>query len=288
MTGKRWASTLLILGVVLMFPAPAHANAVLPMIIVGWLGMIPALIPIILVESAMLMRTGAHMGESILAMSAANLASTLVGIPLAIILEGTIGVLTRGALYRGALYHESWDRNERRLSKWLPVGGVLLLIPFFLLSWWIEAPIAFRLLLDELPAGSVHHAVRDANLVSYSILALLIGGGLSRAVWRSAQPRANERHVDSAALLDPWRIANRRAGRGIAKLKAKETKIARRYQARPMYSADFHETWRLANEHARRGITWLRVAEKIINRQRQTASADFVRRTEDTKRDKAA
>ena len=81
MTRKKWISAVLIFGAALLVSTPAHANVMLPLVISGWLAMIPALVPIILIESAILMRIGSGMWQSLLAMSAANLASTLVGIP---------------------------------------------------------------------------------------------------------------------------------------------------------------------------------------------------------------
>jgi hypothetical protein len=71
------------------------------------------------------------------------------------------------------------DDVPNEWNVWLfPAGGMLIMVPFFLLSWWIEAPIA-TLFLDEFPSRTVDHAVRDANLVTYAILALLIGGVLA-------------------------------------------------------------------------------------------------------------
>ncbi len=183
MTRKKWISAVLIFGAALLVSTPAHANAMLPLIIGGWLAMIPALVPIILIESAILMRIGTGMWQALIAMSAANLASTLVGIPLAIILE----ILVAGStpLYGNHATH-GW-------SKWtLPVGGVLLLIPFFLLSWWIEALIA-AWILDELPSYFVERAVRDGNIVTYSILAVLLGGVLTQEILNYAKRRKTEK-----------------------------------------------------------------------------------------------
>ncbi len=282
MTRKRWIPAVLIFGAVLLFPPPAHANVMLPVIFVGWLGMIPALIPIILIESAMLMRIDAGIGESLLAMSAANLVSTLVGIPLAIILEIVVGNTT-------PLYD---DDESNEWNEWLwSAGGMLIMVPFFLLSWWIEAPIA-TWFLDEFPSRTVDHAVRDANLVTYAILALLIGGVFTWYLLDTAEERKTERvkrttekYVDPTIHMDAWQAANWHARRGIAKLRAKEAEIVRRYQARSRCS---DKPWRLANKRARRGIAWLRTAETAIDRQRPIQAAAGVRRFEDVYDVKAA
>ena len=126
-----------------------------------------ALVPIILIEWIVLTRFGAQIWESLLAVSVANLGSTLVGIPLAIVLEIVVATNT-------PLYEESWDPKDTWIRDWmLPAGGVLLLIPFFLMSWWIEAPIT-AWFLDDLPTQFVDSAVRDANLVTYGLLAALL------------------------------------------------------------------------------------------------------------------
>ncbi len=191
MTRKKWIPAVLIFGTALLVSTPAHANAMLPLIIGGWLVMIPALVPIILIESAILMRIGTGMWQSLLAMSAANITSTLVGIPLAIILEIVVAGST--PLYDANHSTHGW-------SKWtLPVGGVLLLIPFFLLSWWIEALIAVWI-LDELPSYLVDRAVRDGNIVTYSILAVLLGGVLTQEILNYAKRRKTEKAARAEEL----------------------------------------------------------------------------------------
>ena len=64
---------------VLLFAPPAHANVMIPVIVAGWFGMFVALVPIIIIEWVVLTRVGAHIWESLLAMSVANLGSTLAG-----------------------------------------------------------------------------------------------------------------------------------------------------------------------------------------------------------------
>lgn len=175
MTRKQWIPAVLIFGMVMLISPPAHANVIIPVIVAGWFGMVLVLIPIILIEAAILMRIGAGMWESLLAMSTANIASTLAGLPLAIMLECKVAGPAR-------LYDEDFD-HERML----PVVGVLLLIPFFFLSWWIEAPIAMWF-LDELPSQMVNLAVRNGNLATYSILAVML---VCILAWLDARAKAN-------------------------------------------------------------------------------------------------
>ncbi len=171
-------------------------------------------------------------------MSVANLGSTLAGIPLAILLEIVVATST-------PLYHRSWDPKDTWFREWmLPAGGVLLLIPFFLMSWWIEAPIA-AWILDDLPTRIVDNAVRDANLVTYGLLAALLSTVLVIAIRKpslaSTSRGIQKRRPSKASVIGtekafepadpwrfaPWRFANERARRGIARLSAKEGEIDR-------------------------------------------------------------
>lgn len=220
MTRKLRIPAILIFGAVLLFAPPAHANAMIPVIVAGWFAMFVALVPIIVIEWVVLSRIGVHVWESLLAVSVANLGSTLAGIPLAIALEIVVAMNT-------SLYHETSDTKDTWFREWmLPACGVLLLIPFFLMSWWIEAPIA-AWILDDLPAQLVDTAVRDANLVTYGLLAALLsiplvmiaasGPGLAETSRAVLEPASEPE--------DPWQFANERARRGIARLRVKEDEI---------------------------------------------------------------
>jgi hypothetical protein len=219
MTRKQWVPAVLIFCVVLLFPPSAHANAMVPIIVTGWFGMFLALVPIILIECVVLTRAGADIWGSLLAMSAANMGSTLAGIPLAIALEIVVVAGT-------PFYDESWDPKDTWFREWmLPAGALLLLVPFFLMSWWIEAPIA-AWILDDLPTQFVDSAVRDANLVTYGILAALLSTVLVMAIWSPSHASTSRAGLEPASeLADPWRFANEQARRGIAGLRAKEDEI---------------------------------------------------------------
>ncbi len=266
MTRKLRIPSILTFGAVLLFAPPAHANVMIPVIVAGWFGMFLALVPIIVIEWAVLTRVGTHIWESLLAMSAANLGSTLVGIPLAIVLEIVVGTNT-------PLYAESWKPKDTWFREWmLPVGGVLLLIPFFLMSWWIEAPIA-AWILDDLPTRFVDAAVRDANLLTYGLLAGLLGLLLALALRDT--PATVYRNRDRAAEY-------------VRSYATRQRDIGLRQQPRPMHSIGLHESWRLANEQARRGIASLGAAETRIDRKRLIHAVADVREFYDASDEKAA
>jgi len=231
---------------VFLFSPPAHANAMVPIIVTGWFGMFLALVPIIAIETVVVTRYGAHIWDSILAMSTANLASTLAGIPLAIALEFVVGMNT-------PLYSESWTPKDKWIREWkVPAGGVLLLIPFFLLSWWIEAPIA-AWILDDLPTRIANSAVRDANLLTYGLLAGLLCLALvwflrdmDQEVSLNADRKAEIE--EDAASVDPWASANEHAKHGMASLKAAETRINRRRHIHAV--ADVRKPYHASDEKA--------------------------------------
>jgi hypothetical protein len=100
------------------------------------------------------------------------------------------------------------------------------------MSWWIEAPIA-AWILDDLPTRFVDAAVRDANLVTYWLLAtllcLLLAFSLrdTHATVYGNRDREAEPEED-AASIDPWTVANDHAKRGMASLRVAETWIDRK------------------------------------------------------------
>ena len=176
--------------------------------------------------------------------------------------------------------------EEGRVPDWMWPGGCLvLMVPFFLVSWLSESWVA-RNLLDGYPARGLDQAVLEANLVTYGLLAALLSALL---VWCIRNPNLESASKAESEPLsepaDPWRLANEQAKRGIANLVAEETQIVRRHQVRSRLS---NRSWRLANAQARDGITRLRAAEAIIDQQRLIGTAAIVRRFEDDYDEKAA
>ena len=282
---------------VLLIASPAHANVILPLWMLSWGAMFLALLPIIVIEAIVIwVRAGTLFWQSGLAASVGNLASTLIGIPVAVILHAMLRarvddtpkrLRTAWEKIRMVVWHVPYVYDEEgRVPDWMWPGGCLvLMVPFFLASWLSEFWVA-QLLLGDNSAWRLGHAIFEANLVTYGILAALLSALL---MWCIRNPNlesassAGSEPVSKPA--DPWRLANEQAKRGITNLVAEETQIVCRCQVRSRISG---RSWRLANAQAKDGMTRLRAAETIIDRQRLLGAAPNIRRFEDAYDEKAA
>jgi len=183
---------------VLFAATPAHANVIIPIVTIGSLGMFYALVPIILIEWFIVAQTGVHLGRSLFAVAMANIASTVAGVPFSVVVESVVTGLVGVNLYKES--PEYGDAHEKYFTwerfRMAPVWGLMALVPFFLLSWWLEAVVA-GWILDDLPGGVLNTAIRDANLVTYAILALLVAGFLFRLVL----PLRKTRNKDQATAI---------------------------------------------------------------------------------------
>ena len=174
------------------------ADAGVPMIFITLPGMVLLLLPIIGAEAALIIRrTSLRKGKVIWATAAANVVSTILGIPL------TWGVLFlcemglfEGLAHSTRLGHSSWNSPLERVvgtilsAPWLapvgdsgswtvPLAAMVLLIPFFFVSVWVEQRVVEHILpattaldapADEVNEKVLRNAVRDANLMSYGFL----------------------------------------------------------------------------------------------------------------------
>lgn len=175
----------LVTGILLaIFPLSAHANAGVPMLFVIMPGLAYSLIPIILVEALYLWKK-----LSVEPMVAgqlsviANLVSTIAGIPVTWFLLVCIQMVTGGGAaygldtWLGKVIAVTWQAPwlipyEGDLDWMVPVAALVLLLPFFLVSWWSEYLVSKAMTKDgELP--QLKHAIRNANLISYGLLSLL-------------------------------------------------------------------------------------------------------------------
>lgn len=174
-------------------PAVASANAGVPMILITFPLMAIALVPIALIESAIVSaRLGQSFGASLKVVGLANALSTLVGLPVTWLTLVAAQLLTGGSgaygieSIRSKFLAVTWQAPwlipyEAHLYWMVPAACLTLLIPFFLASYQIEYRVVARLMRGNTKAA-VARAMFRANLVSYSLLFLADIAWLTYAV----------------------------------------------------------------------------------------------------------
>jgi hypothetical protein len=173
------------------------SDAGLPMITLTFPLMLALLVPVVLIE-AWLYRKWLSLGAGAALRSSAiaNVASTLVGVPLAwgIMLLFQFGLL--GSLLRISRLGHALDRLNGPLADlvltilapaWLgplskywmvPLAATILLVPTYILSVWIERFLVYHVLrrpdagASGLSRPQTGVVVRNANRVSYGLLVL--------------------------------------------------------------------------------------------------------------------
>jgi len=175
---------------------PAYADAGIPMLAWAWPWMIISLIPIILIETLYIRRSlKLSFGHALKVMNIANIESTLIGIPITwvawVIIEIIIGY---GITFVFENFHVSLPESASLLlaltvgAAWLsagqssfywmvPTASLVLLIPFFYVSWLFEHRRTRRLLKEYDPAN-IKEATLIANLCSYGLLFAIVLGWL--------------------------------------------------------------------------------------------------------------
>ena len=180
--------------------SPAQANAGVPMIFVTLPGMLLALLPIIAIESKVLIQAFNIGKVQIIKYTAlTNAISTIIGIPLAWLIHTVLLVgfeysyfvlfphlnlfsnntvplalsVTLGAAWLGPF--------ENHLYWMVPAASLFLLIPYFFASWYIEYQM-IRRLLKNVENGLCRSATLRANIISYSFLAIIAVIWLSSSI----------------------------------------------------------------------------------------------------------
>lgn len=174
----------LALGVsLLLFADVASADMGVPMIFLTLPAMLVALLPIVLVESLVLGRMlGSGFVARVKSVAAANVASTLLGLPITWVVLVALQMTTGGGSAYGIntparkLLAVTWQAPwlvpyETDLYWMLPAASLVLLIPFFFASYFVEAPIVARM-ESAYSRSAVRSAVFRANIVSYALLAI--------------------------------------------------------------------------------------------------------------------
>lgn len=160
----------------------ARADAGVPMLFLTLPAMLIALVPIIAIEAVVVGRLlGSNAVLRVKSVAIANAVSTVVGLPLAWVALVALQLVSGGGSAYGLttptqkLLAVTWQAPwlipyESDLYWMLPAASLVLLIPFFFTSYFVEAPIVTRLEPEYLRAH-VRTAVFRANLFSYLLLA---------------------------------------------------------------------------------------------------------------------
>ncbi len=183
---KKKAPVLPLLGLFLFFnPAPAHADAGVPMIVLTFPAMLTALIPIILIEAAVFSKLlKINYKSALLPSFSANAVSTLAGFPLSWLLLFGIELLTTGggtalgiSTFLGKIaavtLQAAWlIPYESELGWMVPMAAAVGLVPAYFISLWIELRIVEKFFKDR-NKNELKQAVQKANLITYGFLAAL-------------------------------------------------------------------------------------------------------------------
>lgn len=166
----------------LAVPSMAYANAGVPMLFLAMPAFLFSLVPIIAIESLYISKgLKLPIGQSLKTVSISNLASTILGIPFTWLLLVVVQMVTGGGgaygidSVMGKVLAVTWQAPwlipyEKDLNWMIPVAGLVLLVPFFFASWWSEYFVSKKI-NKALPPLSIKSKVRNANLITYSLLA---------------------------------------------------------------------------------------------------------------------
>jgi hypothetical protein len=198
--GKRrmaWARVLAIGLALVLLSSTASADAGVPMLFVTFPAMVLVLIPIILVETVVVARMlKLRAFPAAKPVAVANLASTFVGIPITwlmlVVLEfvttdggSAFGLRTFTQKFLSVVWQAPWlIPYGTDLSWMIPTASLVLLLPFFFASYWVESWVASWMLRTQ-SVGPVKPAVFTANLASYTLLAIF---NIAWLVWSVRHP----------------------------------------------------------------------------------------------------
>jgi hypothetical protein len=198
MPNRRKLLCLGAVGLWLIVPQVAQANAGLPMIYLVWPGMGLMLLPVVVLETFILRRAlGTSLKRTLLIVVTANLISTALGIPLTwgvlvllqlLTLGGSTGVDidTLVGKLLAVTWQAPWLMPYDGHGHWMaPAAALTLLVPFFFASWFIEYFVSRRM-VREVNRNLLKKMVRNANLASYLMLALVALGYLVAGIQRKA------------------------------------------------------------------------------------------------------
>jgi hypothetical protein len=190
---------LLCVGILLLFPTAAYADAGIPMLPFAYPVILVFLLPVIAIEAIYIrIRLHTEWRNTIVASTKANLITMLLGYPLAWLIFFFVEMLFYTILaYSGIENHIHWTLNSRITDffivvtsaawmgpieeKWaIPVAYVVLLIPSFVLSGFLESRLLEHGWLKY--EGQSARIVWQANILSYIFLAAVGSYALIKVV----------------------------------------------------------------------------------------------------------
>jgi len=151
------------------------------------------LVPIILIESAVgRVYVQLPATKLVSGIAVANVVSTFIGIPIASVVMLLVNILTTGttvhgfdtpiAAFKSVVLQASWLVPYEDQLDWLvPAATLVLLVPYFLASVWIERITLYRAWKTE-ERRRVARVALVANIVSYTGLAAVVVIWLWRAI----------------------------------------------------------------------------------------------------------
>lgn len=196
---RRFTFVFVTAGTLLSVPSVAYANAGVPMLALVWPGMWIALLPVIAIESVVLVRVASVLPRrAVLVTAVANATSTFLGIPLTwaalfglqAIVPGGGGAGPDVGTFAGKLFAVTVQApwlipHESDLYWMIPAASLVLLVPFFFMSWGVELLVA-RLMLRAQDRQPVDLAVLRGNLLSYGLLAGVVLAVLGVSLFRGS------------------------------------------------------------------------------------------------------
>ncbi|HTF27029.1 MAG TPA: hypothetical protein VK937_24470 [Candidatus Limnocylindria bacterium] len=169
------------------------ADAGLPMIFLTFPAMLMLLIPVIVIEGLLCKKwLGLTTAEAMKSNALSNLASTIIGVPVAWAIMLGVEFLTFGIIERSNAIQNwrspiaqviwlflgsAWIGPPSEKNVWvIPAATLVLLVPFFLASYGIEYLVVKHMV--GMPEGGppnlayrrVRIAVRNANLITYGAM----------------------------------------------------------------------------------------------------------------------
>ena len=177
--------TIILTFLFFLAPAIAHADAGVPMLALLWPASWIAFIPVVMIETWIAKRILDLMWkQAFIRTGIANALSTIVGIPLTwgaltvieIVLSGggrAYGLETLPKKLFAVVVQAPWlIPYESDLEWMIPSAAIVLLIPFFFVSVFIEREIFDR--KKQLDSALVKEWSWKANLITYGIMEILL------------------------------------------------------------------------------------------------------------------